>query len=263
MACCTSLPSCARPSSATTPPPWSAWASWCRPSPTSPTRGMPATPPPRPCCLPRRSDFFDLHAYIGGELSLDEYAENFGVQERITAPLIMGKTGALGLGLRHGRAGRRRGAGLDRRLVQLRLRRLALLGLCALPSHHRRRQLGLHQRHLGLHRRGWLPAAGHLAAQPAGCLPDHRAAGAQPGSRAGGDRLAELPTEPASQAVDGSAEQWGAGAFPEQWLMIDLGAPSTIGSIRLLVGQWPAGRTVHQLYAARRGRRHAPAGRVQ
>ena len=61
---------------------------------------------------------------------------------------------------------------------------------------------------------------------------------------------AELPTEPASQAVDGSAEQWGAGAFPEQWLMIDLGAPSTIGSIRLLVGQWPAGRTVHQLYAA-------------
>ena len=50
--------------------------------------------------------------------------------------------------------------------------------------------------------------------------------------------------------MDGSAEQWGAGAFPEQWLMIDLGAPSTIGSIRLLVGQWPAGRTVHQLYAA-------------
>ena len=61
---------------------------------------------------------------------------------------------------------------------------------------------------------------------------------------------AALPAEPPEQAVDGTDAQWSAGAFPEQWLMIDLGAPYTVGSIRLLVGQWPAGRTVHQLFVA-------------
>ena len=60
---------------------------------------------------------------------------------------------------------------------------------------------------------------------------------------------AELPTEPAAQAVDGSAEQWGAAPSPSSGDDRP-GRPSTIGSIRLLVGQWPAGRTVHQLYAA-------------
>jgi hypothetical protein len=50
-------------------------------------------------------------------------------------------------------------------------------------------------------------------------------------------------------AVDGDPNtQWSAGAFPTQWIEIDLGAPYTIGEIRLTVGQWPAGDTVHQIW---------------
>jgi hypothetical protein len=38
------------------------------------------------------------------------------------------------------------------------------------------------------------------------------------------------------------------GAFPTQWIEIDLGNPFTIGEIRLTVGQWPDGETLHQLW---------------
>ena len=130
-------------------------------------------------------DFFDLHAYIGGELTLDEYAENFGLQERIAAPLIMGKAGALAWAYRHGRRGCCRHAGLDRRLVRLRLRWLAVLGLRALPPTTGDASWGYANATWAFTDADGFLHAGHLAAQPAGCLPDHRAAGAQPGTRAG------------------------------------------------------------------------------
>ena len=50
-------------------------------------------------------------------------------------------------------------------------------------------------------------------------------------------------------AVDGDPNtQWSAGGFPIQWIEVDLGAAYTIGEIRLTVGQWPSGDTVHQLW---------------
>jgi hypothetical protein len=60
---------------------------------------------------------------------------------------------------------------------------------------------------------------------------------------------AALPDQTAQMAVDGDPNtQWSAGAFPTQWIQIDLGSSYTIGEIRLTVGQWPAGQTVHQLW---------------
>jgi hypothetical protein len=54
---------------------------------------------------------------------------------------------------------------------------------------------------------------------------------------------------PAGQAVDGSYETaWGAGADAPQWLEIDLGQPATIGQLRLVVAQFPAGETHHVVY---------------
>jgi hypothetical protein len=51
-------------------------------------------------------------------------------------------------------------------------------------------------------------------------------------------------------AVDGNPGRcWGAGDFAPQWVTIDLGAPYTIGEIRLRIGQSPAGRSVNKLYA--------------
>lgn len=51
-----------------------------------------------------------------------------------------------------------------------------------------------------------------------------------------------------NQAVDGNPDTWwGAGAFPPQWITVDLGSPFTIASIRLRISQSPAGPTEHHL----------------
>jgi hypothetical protein len=58
--------------------------------------------------------------------------------------------------------------------------------------------------------------------------------------------LARLEPE---RAVDGLFDTWwGAGDLPPQWIEIDLGAPSTIGSIRLSISQDPDGRTLHRVW---------------
>jgi len=54
---------------------------------------------------------------------------------------------------------------------------------------------------------------------------------------------------PASFAVDGLAETfWSAGAFAPQWIEIDLGATHSIGRIRLIAAQLPAGYTDHRVW---------------
>jgi hypothetical protein len=50
-------------------------------------------------------------------------------------------------------------------------------------------------------------------------------------------------------AVDGNTETWwGAAAPPQQWVMLDLGAPMTVAEIRLVASQSPAGETLHRLF---------------
>jgi hypothetical protein len=49
-------------------------------------------------------------------------------------------------------------------------------------------------------------------------------------------------------AVDGNpGTWWGAGAFPPQWIEIDLGKPFNIQEIRLIPSQSPAGVTTHRV----------------
>ncbi len=53
---------------------------------------------------------------------------------------------------------------------------------------------------------------------------------------------------PAGMAVDGNkVNGWGSGDYPPQWIEIDLGAPATVTSIRLLATQYPYGDTVHRI----------------
>jgi len=57
-----------------------------------------------------------------------------------------------------------------------------------------------------------------------------------------------LSDQPPSNAVDGTGAGWGAGASPVQWIQIDLGQAYTVSEIHLMVGQYPDGETVHELY---------------
>jgi hypothetical protein len=59
---------------------------------------------------------------------------------------------------------------------------------------------------------------------------------------------AQMPGRPGSAAVDGSVStQWNSGGSPPAWIEVQLTSPSAVKEIRLAVGQFPAGRTVHRL----------------
>jgi hypothetical protein len=59
---------------------------------------------------------------------------------------------------------------------------------------------------------------------------------------------AALDGQGPDRAVDGDrGTGWVSGAQPRQWIEIDLGEPATIESLRLVVDQSPAGRTVHTI----------------
>ncbi|HLE57227.1 MAG TPA: amidohydrolase family protein [Rhodothermia bacterium] len=59
-----------------------------------------------------------------------------------------------------------------------------------------------------------------------------------------------LPDQTPDFAFDGDlGTNWGAGDFPPQWIRIDLGEPVLIAGIDLVVEQFPAGHTVHTLWA--------------
>jgi predicted amidohydrolase YtcJ len=86
--------------------------------------------------------------------------------------------------------------------------------------------------------------SGPSSASPAGCPPEadntalHATASAS----------LSLRDRPAAHAVDGDVETgWGAGAGPEQWIEIDLGQQREVNCVRLLVDQYPAGRTIHRV----------------
>ncbi len=52
-----------------------------------------------------------------------------------------------------------------------------------------------------------------------------------------------------SLAVDGDLGTfWNSGGLPPKWIEIDLGPPKTVTAIRLVIEQWPAGETVHQIW---------------
>ena len=59
-----------------------------------------------------------------------------------------------------------------------------------------------------------------------------------------------LQDSPPFAALDGNSDTiWNSGAGPEQWIQIDLGQPTAVRAIRLTIAQYPAGETVHQIWA--------------
>lgn len=185
-------------------------------------------------------DFFDFHAYPGGDISVSKLAENFGMPAAPGVPVVMGEVGAFlhlystvdaaAIALQQWTAESCR-AGFDGWLHWGYLRAPVAIGDAS---------WGLvdNDGHL---LEALAPTAWTDPCVPTLSDPDLARAGAATASAA-------LPGEPASAAIDGSpASQWGSGGDAPQWLEVQLAAPATVGTVRLHVAQYPAGRTVHEV----------------
>ncbi len=184
-------------------------------------------------------DFFDLHPYPGGDLTLAQYVENFGMLGMEEKPILMGEFG---------------------------------VATSAVPSVSSAASMLMDWQvescDYGFD--GWLLWSWDIyenddfysAKSDEGQIGEVLAPVERPdpcrsadfafiennlarGATATASR--ELADQPAANAVDGTGDGWGAGAFPRQWIQLDLGGVHTVGEIRLVVGQYPAGATTHRL----------------
>lgn len=187
-------------------------------------------------------DFFDLHANPDDGLSMAELAQNFGLDEHVSVPVIMASVGAstwtypdvysAAIAVQDWI-----GASCDQAFSGW-----AYYGYYPSPA-------GLTSATWGFtDNQSYLLKALSPVTQPDACtsspLPGRNLALNKP------VQVTEaLPDQTADMAVDGDPNtQWSSGAFPPQWIEIDLGGLYNIGEIRLTVGQWPAGHTVHELW---------------
>jgi hypothetical protein len=187
-------------------------------------------------------DFFDLHANPGSGLNMEELAQNFNLSMHTNKPVILGQTGASTWVYLQAASGAI--------AVQDWIAASCAYGFRGwLYSSYYPSPAGLPEATWGfVDDQNMILNALSPVSQPDACsvttLPGRDLALGKPV-----EVSAALPDQTAQMAVDGDPNtQWSAGAFPTQWIQIDLGASYTIGEIRLTVGQWPAGQTVHQLW---------------
>jgi hypothetical protein len=73
-------------------------------------------------------------------------------------------------------------------------------------------------------------------------------AGANLALNADAKASASTPGQPPSSAVDGDYDTiWSAGNGPVQWIEVRLDGPQDVAGVRLTVGQFPAGNTIHRV----------------
>lgn len=188
-------------------------------------------------------DFFDLHNTPGSGLTLPELAQNFGMSAHVTKPVVMGEVGASTWTYPKVSDGTI--------AVQDWMAASCAQGFAGwFYSSYYPSPAGIPDATWGLvDEQSMLLKALSPTNQPDACittvLPGRNLAKGKPV-----EVSEQLPDQTAQMAVDGdTTTQWSAGAYPIQWIQIDLGAISTIGEISLTVGQWPAGQTVHQVWA--------------
>ncbi len=187
-------------------------------------------------------DFFDLHADPGAGLSMSELAENFGVDVHTGKPVIMGAVGASTWSYPQVSEGAI--------AVQDWIAASCIVGFGGWAYY------GYYPSPAGIANATWGFVDGQnalLKALSPITQPDACVAGVLPGRNLALNKPVQVSESLADQtpamAVDGDPNtQWSAGAFPTQWIQIDLGAPYTVGEMRLTVGQWPAGQVVHQVW---------------
>jgi hypothetical protein len=188
-------------------------------------------------------DFFDFHAYPGGDLTATQFAENFGMGAHPEKPVIMGEVGVF-----RDRQPSVRRAGI-------------LLGDFIAESCAAGFDGWLFWEYfggpgfIGDATWGMRMADNFLLEtfapvnQPDPCVPGEieldNVAFEKPVSAS-----SALPNEPAANAVDDTTDsQWGSGRDAPGWIEIDLVTPRAVGRVALTVAQYPAGRTVHRVWA--------------
>jgi hypothetical protein len=179
-------------------------------------------------------DFFDFHLYAGEDITVAQAAENFGITD--VKPVVMGEYGAFVNRFPRAQSvayvlqrhvAQSCSAGWDGWLQWGYLRSPLEDATWALTD----------------------PGAGLLMALAPRYDTDPCAVPENPNLAAGATITATSTLEgsdPANVADDGLAI-WSAGADAPQSITIDLGAPTAVSSIELVVDQFPAGRTVHRL----------------
>lgn len=187
-------------------------------------------------------DFYDFHAYPGGDIDIVSVAENFGLLDHPEYPVIMGEVGAF----EHIYASSDLAAialnewittsctvGFDGWLFWDYFGAPSIIGDSAWGM---------------VEDDNFMLDVFAPVNQPDACqlidLPTHNLAFRRPATAS-----RSLPEEPTSNLTDGSDAQWGAGEHPPHWVMIDLEEPRTIDEITLQVAQYPAGETTHQVWA--------------
>jgi hypothetical protein len=185
-------------------------------------------------------DFIDLHPYPGFSFSLSQYVENFGMQDMLEKPIIMGEFGAI----RSSYSSENKAA---RALQDWQAESCQygfdgwLFWTYDMPD-----QIFYN----ALSGEAQIDQALAPINRPDPCEPasftyteKNLALGAQT------EASRSLPDQPSSGAVDGTTDLWwGAGAPAPQWILIDLGSPQTIAKIRLAITQSPPGETIHQIW---------------
>lgn len=188
-------------------------------------------------------DFFDFHAYPGGGQSLQSIAVDFGMLGYDEKPIILGEFGAFQHIYDSPNAGARAAAAWMAASCEL--------GFDGwLYWTYRPAPLVVGDSTYGFVNDGDLiMEALAPAAHPDPCaiplLPSVNLALEQ-SVRASRFLAGEEP----ELAVDGSAgTQWGSGAEAPQWIQVESPEGAVIGEIRLRVAQYPAGHTLHRVYA--------------
>jgi hypothetical protein len=192
-------------------------------------------------------DFYDFHAYPGDDLTMAQLAENFGMVGHEEIPTVLGEYGAF-----------------EHRYATIMAAARAVTQWAAeaceqgwdgwlywsyfdLPSA------------LGDHTWGLVEDDNYLldlfapVNQPDICtpveVPTANIAFGKPVSAS-----STLPEGPGTYAVDESLDtSWQSGRDAPGWVKIDLEAAYQIEEIRLLVGQWPEGATIHRIYFRQAG----------
>ncbi len=187
-------------------------------------------------------DFYDFHADPAGELTLAELAQNFGMDEHVSAPVMMGSVGASTWAYPEVSAGALAVQDWIANSCASGFSGWIYDGYYPVPA-------GLADATWGLiDKEDYLLKALSPKTQPDACITS-----ALPGRNLALGKPVQvteaLADQPAEMAVDGDPNtQWSSGAFPTQWIEIDLGAANSVGEIRLTVGMWPAGDTVHEVW---------------
>ncbi len=185
-------------------------------------------------------DFFDFHSYPGVE-RLEPINENFGAIGFSAKPIIMGEVGAF----------------IDR-YADVERAAEAVQGWIAASCQHGYDgwlYWGLYRAPIAIGDATWAfldPGNDMMERLSAKSAPDLCDASLLPPKNLALNKNTRasqsLSDEPPANAVDGNRETiWSAGDHPTHWIEVDMGTPQSVRRIDLVISQFPAGVTTHQI----------------